>query len=165
MFGPVHSTDAVLIQFGTIRHTSVLSLSAALTASRWLWERRLCSGDITRPTGTRYAAKLPVCSNINVAIRVAAQLHAGRPTWRKTEGEREESKVSHTVCRTRQHCFYLHFSTFFSIWEQSDFCVKFVSFRQDNFSLFFFLFPRVYAGIMKANLIHFKTFSDLFHTF
>lgn len=60
-------------------HTTVFTLSDAFLASRWLQDRRLCSGDITWSAGTRYFAKLPFCSNISVDVRVAAQLSAGRP--------------------------------------------------------------------------------------
>lgn len=69
------------------RYTSALSLSSVFPASHWLRNCRLRSGALTWPVGMRYAAKLPVNSNISVATRVAAQLHAGRPTLAEKKRE------------------------------------------------------------------------------
>lgn len=60
-------------------HITVFKLPNASSVSHWLWHRRLCSGDMTCLVGMRYFAKLPVCSNSSVVVRVAAQLSAGRP--------------------------------------------------------------------------------------
>lgn len=59
-------------------HTLAFSFPVAFPASQWL-----CSGDMTWTLGMRYFGKLPVSSSISVAVRVAAQLPAGRPIYRQ----------------------------------------------------------------------------------
>lgn len=67
-------------QHASSDRTSPLSFPLEFTASHRLRQGRLCSGARTWSVGMRYAANVPVSSNISVDVRVAAQLHAGRPT-------------------------------------------------------------------------------------
>lgn len=88
------------------RYTSVLSLSSVFPASHWLRNCRLRSGALTWPIGMRYAAKLPVNSNISVATRVAAQLHAGRATLAEKRERLFNNEQDWSETKFHVHCFW-----------------------------------------------------------
>lgn len=88
------------------RYTSALSLSSVFPASHWLRNCRLRSGALTWPIGMRYAAKLPVNSNISVATRVAAQLHAGRATLAEKRERIFNNEQDWSETKFHVHCFW-----------------------------------------------------------